>query len=358
MFPIVQPSQFDQWEQYAINYQSWLAEDLKYTHPGVSPGTLTAETYRLVRTSSLGQSSFLAPLWQVAPTPTNWSMFEIDIASNPQVRAMMNSVLESRHARISGMVEDDELMALYSLAEDVSAPDQPISYAIQAIFDEITDDAPAVGFLLTMQSWDRFLRNIASSLTKPMIAVIEGKSGCNVEFSYRIEGPNATFLGYGNLGDDKYARRGLVDQVPFLNRTWSTPDKSMCRYFVSVYPTTEFETYHKTSQPIIYTCIILACFICVLCMFIIYDVMISRRHNFLYGTTMRTNDFVTSLFPEAVHRKMLQEAYAEAKTGGVTSNGNTKSMLKEFTAKDGEAVTQDMFKSKPLADLFPNCTSK
>jgi hypothetical protein len=89
-------------------------------------------------------------------------------------------------------------------------------------------------------------------------------------------------------------------------------------------------------------------------MFIIYDVMISRRHNFLYGTTMRTNEFVTSLFPETVHRKMLQEAYAETKTSG--ASGNAKSMLKDFTAKDGVAVTQDMFKSKPLADLFPNCT--
>ena len=91
-------------------------------------------------------------------------------------------------------------------------------------------------------------------------------------------------------------------------------------------------------------------------MFILYDVMISRRHNFLYGTTMRTNEFVTSLFPETVHRKMLQEAYAETKTSGGATSGNAKSMLKDFTAQEGAMATHEMFKSKPLADLFPNCT--
>ncbi|GKZ00220.1 hypothetical protein MPSEU_000974900 [Mayamaea pseudoterrestris] len=355
-FPMVPTPELDEWQAYAVKYQDWLSTDLKYTHPGVTPRNLTVEMFPF-HADNAGPYPFVAPLWQLAPTPLDWSFVTKDFSSKAEVRAMMASVIRRRHARISDDITDVDLNALYAMGASEAEMSQPKSYVIQSVFEDITDDAPTVGILISMFSWSNLLKNLMAKATMPMLAVIRGTKACSVEFTYRIEGPKATFLDYGNLGDQRYVKLGLVNDIPFFNRTWIVPDESMCRYHISMYPTAEFESHYHTSQPIIYTCIILACFICVLIMFVIYDVMISRRHNFLYGATMRTNEFVTSLFPETVHKQMLQDAYAETKNaGGGAASGNAKSMLKDFTAKDGVAVTQDMFKSKPLADLFPNCT--
>lgn len=257
MFPLVQPSQLDEWEAYAVKYQSWLVVDLKYTYPDVTLETLTTNMYSELTASN----SYVTPLWQLAPTPTDWSLFTKDYSSKSELRSMMDAVKEAREVRVSGDVTDPDLLNIYSVANDLEGAKQPKTYSVQAIYEDITDDAPVVGFLVSMFSWDKLMTDVLSNATKPMLAVVNGENGCDVEFTYSIEGPNVQFLGYGNLGDAKYAKRGLTVRHPILNRTERIVDDGSCAYYMTMYPTAEFESFYHTSQPIIYTCIILACFL-------------------------------------------------------------------------------------------------
>ena len=258
MFPLVQASQVAEWEAYAVKYQSWLAKDITYTHPEVTLETLTTNMYSFPSSDS---ASYVSPLWQLAPTPTDWSLITKDYSSKPELRGMMDAVIKAREVRVSGDVTDEDLLALYSVAKDAEGEVQPKTFSVQAIYEDITDDAPVVGFLLSMFSWDKLMTNVLSNATKPMLAVIQGEVGCDVEFTYSIEGPTARFLDYGNLGDAKYAKRGLTHRHALLNRSADIVDDNSCAYYITIYPTADFESFYHTSQPIIYTCIILACFL-------------------------------------------------------------------------------------------------
>ena len=89
--------------------------------------------------------------------------------------------------------------------------------------------------------------------------------------------------------------------------------------------------------------------------FITYDRYVIRRNEKMIDQAARTNKIVASLFPSNVRDRLLAEDEQEGESG-------TQTRLKNFLANDGpskadlELEDNEAYKTRPIADLFPECS--
>jgi class 3 adenylate cyclase len=132
--------------------------------------------------------------------------------------------------------------------------------------------------------------------------------------------------------------------------TMETPGH--CIYSLHVYPTKEFEEGYRSNIPLALTAVVGSTFFLMTFAFFLYNWVVQRRNNKVVGEAARSNAIVSSLFPSNVRDRMAAETDAR--------EGHTKSRLKNFLATENNAVDDDdddiMYKTKPIADLFPETT--
>jgi class 3 adenylate cyclase len=95
----------------------------------------------------------------------------------------------------------------------------------------------------------------------------------------------------------------------------------------------------------IYAAVVAFTFVLVAVVFFIYDMMVQRRNEKIVVTAARSNAIVSSMFPDAIRDRLLQQNIVPAK------KGHLKSYL-----MDGEGDEVGNMSSKPLADLFLETT--
>jgi Adenylate and Guanylate cyclase catalytic domain len=87
--------------------------------------------------------------------------------------------------------------------------------------------------------------------------------------------------------------------------------------------------------------------------FVVYEIhsrFVQDRNKKVVGAAARSNAIVSSLFPEAVRERLMEQQNNDAKSRN----------LKGFLAADKSALNKDaksmLFQTKPIADLFPETT--
>jgi hypothetical protein len=87
----------------------------------------------------------------------------------------------------------------------------------------------------------------------PMVLVVRS---CNKSITYQIDGPQVTFLGYGDGFHDQrynvYERKGAF--TPYESSTG-------CDFLIHIYPTQQFEAAYRSNDPVIKTVAIVGCFV-------------------------------------------------------------------------------------------------
>jgi hypothetical protein len=142
-----------------------------------------------------------------------------------------------------------------------------------------------------------------------------------------------------------------------------TSGRGSCGYTITFYPTEDFKQVYYTNKPVVYSTLVVMVFLFTTVVFMAYDLMIYRRQAKLVFTAERTKAIVSSLFPKEVHDRILAEAEAQAfkeEAAKRTFGFAPKAQLKEFLA-DGAAQEHSgdsIFKTKPIADLFPSTVSE
>eukprot|EP00934_Nitzschia_sp_Nitz4_P008759 Nitzschia sp. Nitz4//scaffold136_size62208//2//1935//NITZ4_006359-RA/size62208-augustus-gene-0.3-mRNA-1//-1//CDS//3329535591//8749//frame0 len=129
-----------------------------------------------------------------------------------------------------------------------------------------------------------------------------------------------------------------------------TTNTGHCRYSMRIYASDNFSSSLEKRIPMIFA-IVVACFFgMVAAVFYTYDVFVQRRNEKLVNNAARSNAIVASLFPSNIRDRLLnvnnQPADIRKKSGALG--------LKGFMA--GEMGMEEDTKSKPLADLFLECT--
>lgn len=183
-----------------------------------------------------------------------------------------------------------------------------------------------------------------------------GEGSLQGKYYYAVQNVPITSL-HATEGEDDHRSRRLS----------SITNRSNCQYDLSVYAGGKFynEQYNDT-KPILYLLVVFIIFVSTSMVFVLYDVLVTRRQNKVLVTAARTHQIVGSLFPEAVRDQILKEqegADANEKTkkkgfnfAEVSNKAGLRNFFSDNTHGSGELVFSSIDESKPIADLFLNTT--
>jgi class 3 adenylate cyclase len=179
----------------------------------------------------------------------------------------------------------------------------------------------------------------------------------------------AFFAGEGDLHDERYDH--MKQEISFSdylrNTTQDTPGH--CVYTFAVYPTKEFEDEYHSNLPLIMTCVVAAAFLFMILTFLAYDWFVQRRNQMVVGAAARANAILSTLFPKNIRDRLFADKQMEDDKiagqkkplldlpGNKTRLTNFLTDARDRNTEDDDADEDDfMYKTKPIADLFPETT--
>lgn len=263
--------------------------------------------------------------------------------------------------------EVTELNFLYGSAVD-EEQDHPHSFLLSPVHQSFAAGQRGrdelAGFIAAILPWDSYFSNLLLDGVEGIVVVLHDT--CGQDFTYRVDGPKAVFLGPGDLHDSMYDHLEIrTEFAPFLKHNFSDV-QDHCEYDLKLYPSVEFEAPYRTSKPATYTSIVVVVFLFTASVFVFYDYLVQYRQDKVMATAKRTNAIVTSIFPKNVRDRVMNEAKEQIeeelndkRKKGVPSlfGGGAKSRIKDFL-DEGTAADSAMEpkRGKPIADLFPEVT--
>jgi class 3 adenylate cyclase len=136
-----------------------------------------------------------------------------------------------------------------------------------------------------------------------------------------------------------------------------------CVYTFAVYPTKEFEDEYHTNLPLLMTAVVATAFCFMILTFLAYDWFVQRRNQMVVGAAARANAILSTLFPKNIRDRLFAEKEKEEdKMASDELHGN-KARLSNFITEARDFNTEEdaddddfMYKTKPIAELFPETT--
>jgi len=362
--PLIKTTDKLRWGNYSVAKQGWLQEGLAYRGlPDVDPGPIPAEIYAYdAEDNEEGEihtdGNFL-PIWQMAGAPVNANIINLDLLTRSSFEHAMVDVIEQRKGILS-YVSDFRFLTENSVDEDIGLHIQ--SYMLEPVFESFESDAAIVGFIVAVFPWKRYFENIIPEDTKGINVVIDDQ--CGDVFTYEINGGDAILLGSGDLHEKAYDSYVYPIEFATFSRYDGSPHPSVngtsydeyfkgtndghCKYVFNIYPSAKLEAQYTSNKHILYVVGVVGIFAAIMVLLVMYDrAVIGRQRALLDGA----NRIIGSLFPEAVQRRLMDEAAQEGKR---SSARTLKGYLGEEEHNKG--MPESNFTTKPIADFFPNTT--
>lgn len=126
-------------------------------------------------------------------------------------------------------------------------------------------------------------------------------------------------------------------------------------FTITVYPTEQFESSYRSNEPLYFMIGVLAIFFCTALPFVVVDWLSQKHQQGVMSTARRQNALVSSLFPKNVQKKLMEEIEEEA-TKNKTGKAGLRNYLNNGQEETPEEGGKGTFKTKPIADLFPETT--
>ena len=240
-------------------------------------------------------------------------------------------------------------------------------------FNAIQDPREVVGLTVGHFRWTDYLQ--AENLPPEadgIVCVLANE--CNQIYSFGVLSGKVVYLGQGDLHDESFDYlehmsdlKTLIAQTDSLLVTPSgVPiDSEYCAYSLHVYPSGTVQAKYVTNKPLVNTAVVLIVCAVTFAIFIYYDWHVESRQRVLLGRAVRSHQIISSLFPALVRDRLFgdddeREKKEEQKVTSpsapiqpLESLENDKVRLKKFLHTGGHKEAEG---SKPIADLFPDCT--
>jgi class 3 adenylate cyclase len=218
-----------------------------------------------------------------------------------------------------------------------------------AVFDRPDGDRKLTGMLLSAVYWRTYFREILPPGANGIIVILENT--CNQQYTYRIDGVEAKFLGHGDLHDTKYNDLESVADFEEINADEVSEDLqgANCQYRVRVFPSQEFEDDRTTSKPALYALALALVFFFTSAVFILYDYCVERRQKVIMKSAQQSGALVSSLFPEAVRSKLYEDQDAKKAE-------NTKQGDERWKTSDANPEGKAALRAAANANLYPDAT--
>jgi hypothetical protein len=235
--PLVSSSDLEAWEIYAQKHQGWISEGLKHegfttTDPGRIPERLHIRSDNPHGHVDAGAAEvhlpgYHFPVWQMSSAPRNASIVNLDLSADNSL--WEHNIVDVIHRRkpLLSSVQDLQYLTQFSVSEDehsansnanvstlaidilnpLALSEQPTqSYILQPIFGSVeayfSSPSFVVGFVVAVMDWKSLFSDILPSGINGINVVV--KDGCGYAMTYVINGPEAVFLGEGDLHGSKY----------------------------------------------------------------------------------------------------------------------------------------------------------
>jgi hypothetical protein len=171
-------------------------------------------------TSQESHNKFYVPVWQMSPPPKQPSLVNYDLNSDPVFEGMVNQILISggqaglsKFVDISGFYEGlftelehwhlhDQFHGNDNGAREHTPHSHPHTVIAAPVRSTINADAEIVGILAAILPWDLFFTRLLPQGINGVYVVLE--NSCGQVVSYLINGPDAEYLGGGDLHQTRY----------------------------------------------------------------------------------------------------------------------------------------------------------
>lgn len=260
---------------------------------------------------------------------------------------ILNELMSSEQAIIGGVALDledaqdedpteDVISAMLQLGQyrhddEASFQSDPLTPVAYPVFDGFGPDKNFTGALYTAVYWRLLFQDILPDDVHGVICVLQNTGGFaegganDPPFTFRLNGPDVTFVGVGDLHDAQYddmvvshdVSRYLQERASPRNRAYTTTpfNAEYNTYILSIYPSDDLKDDYVTHQPYVYMAAIAAVFLFVLLTFLLYDWFVERRQRMVMDRAVKSTAVVSSLFPEGVRDQLFKEISEDIDSG-------------------------------------------
>ncbi|CAB9511297.1 Receptor-type guanylate cyclase gcy [Seminavis robusta] len=398
--PIVTDEQRPQWESFVANASSQWIEDateyqdniemLKFAEEAIRPnlagmgetvisdnGTMPIWDYNsdLTKEPVRGPGPYM-PVWQTSPL----LLGGLDVNKNAVVNFDEPGANVSYHteslviggfqtAPEGGVDSKNVYTSLFALLLSVANNESshysgaPFSQVFFPVYETYqAEGAPSrkpVAIMTAWIQWCGYFDNVLPSTMKGIYVIFH--NSCSESFTYEINGPKMTAVGPSDRHDPAFdhMRRSasLTDTITHIadGSKYGIPvSKEHCAISIDVYPSQTFFYQYNTSYPLAMTIAIGSIFLFTVAIFFLYDRLVERRQKLVMDRAVKTNAIVTSLFPENVRDRLMQQTNVEGEKKEKESPFNIARSTRLRGYLQGQQ--EDDFDQAPIADLFPHCT--
>jgi hypothetical protein len=364
--PIINAEEVAEWESYSVANQGWIEEaaNIRLDHPGhLDPlhGTIQdhEDDRKLENASIAGISPFIwkwengtktsqtshqgqmiAPLWQVSPADA--SAVNVDLFSDERISSLYSTMLEKKYSIISEAYEIGDLFDFLFDPKEKNRKSNPHAFIMEPVYDSFGTDSEVVGVLIAVTGWENLFDRLLAEGANGIVCVITDT--CGNDFTFEINGQKAVYLGPTDAHDTSFDDFGEHFQIEVHDFDHV---KDLCLHTLHIYPSKTFRESYNTNEATIYTCVFVMAFVLTAILLFIYDKLVTRRQNKTMDSALKTSALVSSLFPENVRDRVLEDARAyKGETFASDDEGNHYSI-----EKSGK-----LCKARPIADFFPDST--
>jgi hypothetical protein len=384
------------WEQYAVENQGWITEDLEQTGFNVTadpPGNIRTSVYAWDDEVDDVPRSRYAPLWQMSPVPKDAfkSPIMLDVLSIPWLLPTIEQVITGRFPIYSSVHDCGTIFTPPNATKDedrrLDADDesqnedaeneeegedrdgQPCSVLVGPIFKNFDDDAAVVALSLAIVGWTETFTDILEDEAAGTIIVLQ-ESCASTSYTFFITddgvsygGQNVTLeAGFEDLhhverssantvesssdsGDDKDGtdERRLESSESGEPRS-EDAEEYECQFYVAVNGGSEYVANWQQEEPIQYSLIVVFLFLATsfAFAFLFFYVLATRRNRKVEAIAKRSTDIVASLFPANVRDRIMQQ----------NEKKNSKAGTSPFLVDDDAKKSNDSV----IADFYPATT--
>ncbi|CAJ1963743.1 unnamed protein product [Cylindrotheca closterium] len=245
---------------------------------------------------------------------------------------------------------------------------EPIGFLHYPVFQSSSSRDKVVAILTATVYWKSYFQNILPETAQGIICVVENE---DQQFTYKIDGNDATFMGNADLHDPRYDEFEIAAEYKAFqdsdggedstfNRIYTgvPVDESRLNYRIRVYPSQEMADLFLTDEPVVYAIVVAGVMLVAVLVFGVYDWYVEMRQRKVRTVALQSNAIVSSLFPKQVKDKLY---------GDNDTPTNSKKDAFRRTGKPGSARSLEFpeqsspgnngeRKAAPIADFFPSAT--
>lgn len=253
--------------------------------------------------------------WSYSPPPITDGFINWDFTSDPIYSDIIDAAVRLKNETLFTAVKhyasadiafsDAEHEAMHSEKMESVKDELPhaiLFHPIRANPDDM--ESEVVAMIIAGIAWDNSLLNLLPKEIQGIYVVMDNT--CGQAYTFLLNGPDATFLGDGDLHDASYDHMGksLQFRPHEVHREYDSVG-GHCVYSMHIYPSSDFEEIWDENASVIFAVVVATTFLIITMVFFIYDLFVQQRNEKLVERAARTTAIVSSLFPGQFRDKMI-----------------------------------------------------